>query len=63
MPDPYAIDINIFVGGLRVYESKYFSADGNDTLADAVLLRSGRRHCEVPEEEDKSGTEEERGGC
>ena len=36
MPDPYAVDINIFEGGLRVYESKYFSADGNDTLADAV---------------------------
>ena len=117
MPDPYAIDINIFVGGLRVHESKYFSADGNDTLANAVqfvvaerarqmlledeskeedeliesmistitsikcvgkpnrellrflqqhlqsLLRSGRRYFEVPEEEDKSGTEEERGGC
>ena len=27
------------------------------------LLRCGRRYCEVPEEEGKEHTKEERGGC
>ena len=58
MPDPYAIDINIFVGGLRVYESKYFSADGNDTLANAVqfVVAERARHMLL---EDESKEEDE----
>ena len=58
MPDPYAIDINIFVGGLRVHESKYFSADGNDTLANAVqfVVAERARHMLL---EDESKEEDE----
>ena len=56
--DPFAIDINLLEGGRRVHEDKYFSADGSDTLEQAVkdVVKS---HARAKVLEDDSQDEDE----